>query len=122
MRRFHGWEPTTFTLGDSTWREPEFDAWERAVWRALADYEADRCPGCGQPLAESLWDAAVPAGQRPAWETGYYECRACELLEIAQNRIAERDRRQTEVNGFPVATHHRRWYVARKDTPDLTAP
>ena len=119
LRRFHGWEPRTFTVRDGdrtiTVPETEYDAWEQAIQAAYDDWVAGLCPDCGQPLTESLWDAN--ADHHPTYLAGFTECRACEVLEITVNRQAQADQKQTERNNFPVPTRHRRWAVTRVDKP-----
>ena len=120
MRRFLGWEPRTWQISDERGRtttvaEPEFDSWERAIQTAYDDWLASLCPDCGQPLAESLWDAE--ADHHPTYLAGFTECRSCEVLEISVNRQSQTDQKQSERNNFPVPTRHRRWHVNRVDQP-----
>lgn len=93
--------------------EPEYDGWEQAIQAAYDDWQSGLCPGCGEPLNESLWDAK--ADHHPTYLAGFTECRACEVLEVTVNKQAQTDTRQSERNNFPVATHHRRWQVTRVD-------
>lgn len=121
LRRFHGWEPRTFTVQDGrrtiTVTEPEFDAWEQAVQVAYDDYQAGLCSDCGQPLSESLRDHE--AEHHPTYLAGFTECRSCEALESAALMQARTDREQAQQAGehdqLPPATHHRRWSVRRVD-------
>lgn len=95
--------------------EPEYDAWERAIQTAYDAHQASLCPDCGQPLAESLWDAK--ADHHPTYLAGFTECRSCEVLEISVNKQAQTDETRSKQNNFPVATRHRRWHVNRVDQP-----
>lgn len=118
LRRFHGWEPATYTANGRTFTEPEYDAWERALWRALDDWEATRCPGCGNDISESLWDPKRPAHERPGWHASYRQCRACEVLLIAQNVQSKRDEERAKAlpkGTAPPPTQHRHWSVIRDD-------
>lgn len=61
--RFLGREPARRTvyhydqagrlLAAETLVEPEWTDYDRALALALADFEAESCPGCGHPLAET---------------------------------------------------------------------
>lgn len=106
------------------WRdgEPLFDDWERSLWRAFHEWEAGRCPGCGQPLTESLWDDKQSPAERAKWLATFVECRACEVLEITQGVQHQRDeqaneRRRKEMGDsyIPIPTSHRHWRVRRDD-------
>lgn len=121
LRRFLGWEPRTITTTRDdgrtvTVREPEFDDWERTIQAAYTDWERGLCRDCGHPLAESLWDP--DAEVHPQYRAGFRQCRACEVLEIAAHTQGDLDQRQSKQNRFPVATHHRHWFVERLDDTD----
>ena len=62
-------------------REPEYDAWERAIQVAYDGWRHSLCSDCGQPLQESLLDEKVPPDQRPRYRASFTQCRACEALE-----------------------------------------
>ena len=116
LRRFHGWEPrsTTVTHDDGsvvTVVEPEFDEWEQAIQAAYDDYMDGLCPDCGHPLSVSLWDATVPPDERPQWQAGFTECRACEVLEITMGQQARNDEQAAKDMSGPLPTHHRHWRV-----------
>lgn len=59
LRRWEGWEPTTFYTYDENGRlvsstpEPEWDEQERAWMLALEAYRRGRCTRCGGNLAET---------------------------------------------------------------------
>lgn len=59
LRRFEGWEPTTFYVHDEGGRlvsstpEPEWDDVEQAWMLALALYRRTRCGRCGGDLVET---------------------------------------------------------------------
>ncbi|MFL6138798.1 MAG: hypothetical protein ACJ74O_13495 [Frankiaceae bacterium] len=88
-RRFAGWEPRTVTtyhydeqgclLRSVTAVEPEWDAEQQQTALALAEVEADECPGCGEPLSESM--AADSDGRYDAESAG--RCHACDAIAIA---------------------------------------
>lgn len=102
--------------------DPDYDDWERAIWRAFHEWEAGLCPRCGQPLAESLWDEAKSPAERAKWMAGYVECRCCEVLEITQSVQHLRDEQANEARRkqmgdrfVPVPTGHRHWRATRDD-------
>lgn len=112
--------------GDHTPGTPRADDWERALWRALAAWEADLCPGCGQPQRESLFDKGKPPA---AYVAGYVECLGCKSLLEAQEkeRAAEAKawRAKTANHKHPdelerPVTGHRHWRVWLKEL--LTPP
>jgi len=117
LRRYLGWEPVRY-YDSGTGRvtqEPEYDEWERALWTAFAQWEADRCPDCGQPLSQSLWDPEMPESQRAKWRAVYWQCRACLELENAQEKQRELDENQGKATGQYVPHKHRKWQVTRDD-------
>jgi hypothetical protein len=81
-RRFLGWEPrrvTTYEYENGlvvravTETEPEWDEEQRGWAYALADIEADLCPGgCGQPLVES-----TAVGADDDYDVRFIQCHAC---------------------------------------------
>lgn len=116
-RRFMGWEPVTYSEAGNTYTEPEFDGWERALWRAYDHWQEGRCPNCGHDLEESLWDPKRE-GPAPRWHASYRQCRACEVLLIAQGVQARRDEQwhKSQPEGTPPRpTGHRLWSVVRDD-------
>lgn len=80
LRRFEGWEPTTYYQHDdgrlvTSTPEPEWDDVEQGWMLALAAYEAERCPHCGGDLRETTDPANADAYRhQPALEC--YRCRA----------------------------------------------
>ena len=117
LRRFLGWEPARY-YDSGTGRvtqEAEYDEWERALWRAYADWESNCCPDCGQPLSESLWDPEIPEQERAKWRAVYWQCRACLELENAQTKQQELDKQRSDATGRPVPHRHRKWTVSRDD-------
>ena len=96
-----------------TSREPEWTRRDVDLLLSLAEWDADRCPcGCGQPMSVCLIDTDIPAADRPAWSTGYYECGAGLALAQAQEKQARRDEKTEKALGKPVITSHRLWQVA----------
>lgn len=118
LRRFWGWEATTWRSDDGgkTVREAEYDEWERALWRAFDNWEQGRCPGCGEPFAESIWDRKDDS--RAKYRAGYHQCNACLALENAQIKQSNLDdelRKSRGKNADPIPTRHRHWFVERND-------
>lgn len=122
LRRFWGWEPRRFEVAGETVLEPEFDAWERALWRAYDDWEQGHCPGCGEPLSESIfageYDPADP--DHGAYRAGYDSCMSCYHLERAQSFVAERDEKRQPKTGPRLPSAHRKWAVQRTERDPLT--
>lgn len=83
---------------------------------AYVDYLNGLCPGCGQPLSETLRDERKPDGRH--WEVNYLWCRSCQALERAQWEAEQKDQRARRAAGRDtfVPSRHRRWKV------DLIAP
>lgn len=119
LRRFHGWEPTTYTTrAGHTYRDSENDAWERALWRAFDQWELTRCSGCGNSLEESLWDPDVPFEDRPKWWASFTQCLACKTLLLAQGTQSKEDEKMQKAMGegaSALPTQHRHWSVVRDD-------
>lgn len=92
-----GWEPkrTTTYEHDDAGRlvrsvevtEPEWDAESYALLAALADYQADLCPRCSEPVSESMDPLSDPNHPRA---THRYvakirgRCQACDALVVKQ--------------------------------------
>lgn len=109
VRRFWGQEPAPDT--------PEYDGWERALWRALDDWEADRCPDCGQAMSESIWPAKK---DRPHYRGGFHECSGClavELAQIEQHRLDEQAQKARGKDAPPIPTRYRKWAAFRDPDP-----
>lgn len=131
VRRYFGWEPRTFTTtinGQTVTRpEPEWDVWERQLWKALAEYEAGLCPNCRQPLAECLIDTNIPESERPVYAAGFLECAACRVLEQTQIRVDRLDAEwakdhEAEAKTNPPTRMHRVWHVTKVAGRALAAP
>lgn len=90
-----GWEPIQVTLyeyneqglvtSSQTHREAEWDDQERALAAALLAYEADRCPGCGgymhdtiDPETEGRWHVPEPT-----------RCHRCTAIAVKQEGYKE---------------------------------
>ena len=63
-------------------------------------------------MSVCLIDNDIPAADRPAWSTGYYEYGAGLALAQAQEAQAKRDEKTEKALGKPVITSHRLWQVA----------
>lgn len=112
LRRFQGWRPDA---------GPEFDDWERALWRCFDDWERDRCPDCGQSLHESLWREDTPETHRPRWKVTTDWCMSCRELETAQLRASTIDQKRARAlppDQPPPPTRYRKWRVTRDTNPD----
>ena len=71
-------------------------------------------------MSVCLIDNDIPAADRPAWSTGYYECGAGLALAPAQEKQARRDEKTEKATGKPVIASHRLWQVAPRDEPPGT--
>jgi hypothetical protein len=95
-----------------TTRQPEWDAEDRAIICALLDMKADECPGCGQPLSESLHDDTKPD---PEYDVGFLVCMGCVARDRAVKKQEGKDKAQNAVGVFASA---RRWVqTLRKPKP-----
>lgn len=76
---------------------------------ALDEYEGDLCPGCGQPLSESLH---VDGRPDPEYAYSYAVCVGCVVKERGQ---ANQDKKDTirEKSGGTVWRNARRWLLRR---------
>lgn len=98
--------------GRPTWVttvEPEWDAEDRAMVQALMDIKADQCPGCGEPLSESLHVNGKPD---PVYSAAFAVCVSCETREKAMNVISHRDD-SIEKSGGKVFRAARHWVMRR---------
>jgi hypothetical protein len=101
VRRFDGWEPTTYYEYDDEGRlvsstpEPEWDERQQAYMLALLEYEARICPGCGHPLY-------ISGDEEHNWDVEPIRCWACDA--VAQARAKDERLR-------PEALH---WHSRRR--------
>lgn len=86
-----------------TMREPEWDAEDRAIIYALMDMRADECPGCGQPMSESLHDDTK---SDPVYDVGFLVCMGCVSRDKAVKKQQDIDESRKAVGVFESA---RRW-------------
>lgn len=120
-RRFDGWEPqerTRIIRDDEgrvveliTSREAEWDDSDRGIIYALLDYQADLCPGCGQPMSQYLHKDGEAD---PHIVPSYTVCTAC----VAKERgFATQDKRDQmiEKSGGMVYRSSRRWLLIPQD-------
>lgn len=77
LRRFHGW----------TGVGSEWDDEQRNLMRALAQFRADSCPGCAQPMSEST----LPANEFAYSQPPPLRCHACTPQQVAQRGYREGD-------------------------------
>lgn len=90
-----------------TTRDPEWSLEDRALVDAVQAYEADLCPGCGQPLSESLHGHG---GEHRRYRVGYSVCMACQARSRAQHQQHQRDEVH-EKQGRHVPHSARLWTV-----------
>lgn len=76
---------------------------------ALDEYEADLCPGCGQPLSESLHVDGKPD---PKYTYSYAVCAGCVVKERGQAK-QEKEDAVREKSGGTVWRNARRWLLRR---------
>lgn len=113
MRRLYGWEPRTVTTVERDQdgrvsrtvavREVEWDDEQRAWMLALAEVEAQECPGCGGHL---------PGTTRPGVEfdtTHPTRCKRCEALGI----------RAKNVQQYEHSESFRLWPVTEREPPEV---
>ncbi len=94
-----------------------FDDTERNLWRALAQFDADVCPGCGQPHTRSLYDKTKDV--QPVYGAGFVECLACKQLLDQQEAQRVKDAKKQHALSKPykdnphlaphLVTGHRHW-------------
>lgn len=90
-----------------TSREPEWDDADRGIIYALLDYQADLCPGCGQPMSKYLHKDGEPD---PHVGSSYAVCTACMAKERGFAIQDKRDQ-QVEKSGGIVYRTARRWLL-----------
>lgn len=109
---------------------PRFDDTERNLWRALQLWEADLCPGCGQPQTRSLFNKDVE--DRPSYGAGFVTCMGCKelldqqevqrLKDSATQHAMEQPYKQNPQNAPHLVTGHRHYRVWENPaTPPATA-
>lgn len=89
--------------------EPAWDAEDRAIIYALEEYEADLCPGCGQPLSESLHVEGRPD---PKYTYEYAVCIGCVVKERGQAKKDREDAAQEKAGSSPWR-NARRWLLRK---------
>lgn len=104
---------------------PRFDDTERNLWRALALWEQDLCPGCGQPQTVSLFNK--DADTHPTYAAGFVECLGCKELLDQQEAQRLKDAKVQHDMAKPhekhphtaphLVTGHRHYRVWPTDTP-----
>lgn len=95
LRRFSGWEPDSVTTYEYdpdgrlvrtvTTVDPEWDGAERDNALALAAYEADLCPGCRRPMAETT----DPANEARYVADAAIRCHCCTAQDSARKAYEE---------------------------------
>ena len=89
--------------------DPEWDSEDRAIIQAIVDIRADSCPGCGEPLSESLHVEGKPD---PVYSASYAVCVSCKTREHAMGVIEKRDEAD-EKNHVKVFRAARHWVISR---------
>lgn len=110
--------------------EPRYDDTERNLWRALQLFEADLCPGCGQPHTKSLYDRDNDT--HPTYGAGFVECLGCvELLrQQEEQRLIDAAKQHSMSQPFKDRPHlaphlmtgHRHWRAWEQPVSDDTTP
>lgn len=88
--------------------EPEWDAEDRAILQAAMDLRADQCPGCGEPLSESLRVAGQPD---PKYTANRAECVSCEAKERVMEIQEKRDQQDEKTRKVFRSARH--WVISR---------
>jgi hypothetical protein len=92
LSRFMGREPATVHHYDVSGRcvrsvrEPEWTAADRDAAIALLAYEADLCPGCRQPLAETT----LAENEERYVASVAARCHRCTAVAIVQEQVEDR--------------------------------
>lgn len=92
-----------------TSRESEWDDTDRGIIYALLDYQSDLCPGCGQPMTDTLHKEGEPD---PPFTASYAVCTACVAKERVFRIQNQRDEK-IEKTGGVVYRDSRRWLLIR---------
>lgn len=92
------------------------------MWRAYDLWEADLCPGCGQPQSVALYDESRDS---PQYVAGYVECLGCKVLLEQQESQRVKDAKALRKKIPPDHKHpdeierpvtgHRHWRVWLRD-------
>ena len=106
LSRFLGREPATrheYDLGGRLVRsvsEPEWTADDREAAMALLAYEADLCPGCRQPLAETT----LAENEERYVASVAARCHRCTAVAIVQDKVQERPHASALLIGVELRT------------------
>lgn len=92
-----------------TTTQSEWDAEDRAIIQAVIDLRADQCPGCGEPLSESLHVEGRPD---PKYAASYAVCVSCKSREHAMSVVEKKDA-AAEKSGGTVFRAARHWVMRR---------
>ena len=93
-----------------------FDWIEREVWRAFDAWEADLCPGCGQPLTETTRKLEPGEAQRYVVDVRY--CGVCKAVETKAEELRVRDEQRSKAAGRRLPSGHRRFSVRTNPPPE----
>ena len=86
-----------------------FDTLERELWRALDDWEADLCPGCGQPLTETT--KKLEPGEASRYTVDVRFCQVCRELEVKASDMMESNEKRSKAAGRRLPSGHWRFSV-----------
>lgn len=87
-----------------------FDWIERELWRAFDEWEADLCPGCGQPLTETT--RKLEPGEAARYVVNVRYCGACKVVEAEAERLRVRDEQRNKELGRRLPSGHRRFSIS----------
>lgn len=88
---------------------------ERETWRAFHDFEAELCPGCGQPLSESLHDPKIPEAEAARYAAKTRRCNGCKAIDDKQSALRQRDEQRSKQLGRTYTAAGRQVYIERVD-------
>jgi hypothetical protein len=77
--------------------------------QAVIDIRADQCPGCGEPLSESLHVEGRPDAH---YSASYAVCVSCKAREHSMGIVEKKDAAD-EKNGAKVFRAARHWVMRR---------
>lgn len=86
-----------------------FDWIEREAWRALDIWEADLCPGCGQPLTETT--RKLQPGEAKRYIVDIRHCSACKEVELKSDELRTSDEKRSKQLGRRLPSGHHRFSV-----------